>query len=282
LAGSRAFQGGDTLEDALEEADFFASRSLYEDAIAILDEQLARFPNHPLLIERAREIRELWHQNAPAAAAPIGGPSTPPEEDHSFDIAASLDVIEMGDVLNGPRDTSHLANPVDVEEVFAKFKEGVKQQVSESDSETHYDLGVAYREMGLMKDAISEFDLAAKDPYRECVCFSMIGMIHRELGELEQAIESLIRGLHAERKTVDQELSIYYELGCIYELKGNPREALYYFQKVSNRDPNFRDVANRIRAIQIGFGAAPARPAANAEDDFDRAFDDLLSDHKSI
>jgi len=170
-----------------------------------------------------------------------------------------------------------------VEEVFAKFKEGVKQQVSESDSETHYDLGVAYREMGLMKDAISEFELAAKDPQRECVCCSMIGMIHRELGDLDTSVSSLIRGLHAERKTMDQELSIYYELGTIYELKGNPREALYYFQKVSNRDPSFRDVSARIRALQIGFGAAPAaRAPANTEDDFDRAFDDLLSDHKSI
>ena len=65
------------------------------------------------------------------------------------------------------------------------------------DAATHYDLGVAYKEMGLFTDAITEFELAARDPGRECVCQSMIGMIHREHGNIDAAIDAFIRGLHA-------------------------------------------------------------------------------------
>ena len=44
------------LESALEEAEFFATRGLYDDARTILEEQLARLPNHPLLVERLAEL----------------------------------------------------------------------------------------------------------------------------------------------------------------------------------------------------------------------------------
>ncbi len=282
LAGTRAFQGGESLEDALEEAEFFASRGLFDDAMAILEEQMARFPNHPLLLERVREIREsravtsgsgehaLPQNRSSIAASAV--------EDHSFDIAASLDTLDMDSMLPDGKAEAQVSNPVDVEEVFAKFKEGVRKQVADSDSATHYDLGVAYKEMGLLKDSISEFEVAARDPARECVCRSMIGVVHLELGETDEAITSFIRGLHAEAKTLDQELAIYYELGNIYEIRDNPKEAIYYFQKIAQRDPGFRDVSARVRALQ-GQDAPPIR-AAVGEDDFDGVFDELISGHK--
>jgi hypothetical protein len=51
-------------EDAIEEVEFFVSQGMYEDALAILAEQLQRLPNHPLLLDRQREVEAL------AAAAP--------------------------------------------------------------------------------------------------------------------------------------------------------------------------------------------------------------------
>ena len=283
LAGTtRAFMGGDSLEDALEEAEFFESRGLFDDALAILEEQSQRFPNHPLLLERKREVRE-----AMAGAAGSGELVVPhgdvaqgePVEDHAFDIAASLDVLDGGMMGESETGTDGFGKAVDVEEVFAKFKEGVKQQVSESDSQTHYDLGVAYKEMGLLNDAINEFTMAARDPTRECVCWSMIGIVRLELGSTDGAIEAFIGGLHAEYKTPEQELALYYELGNIYEARGNPQEALYYFEKVRRRDPGFRDVSHRVQSLQAS-SRRPALRTAVGEDDFDRAFDDLFGDGK--
>lgn len=281
LSNTRGFQGGDSLEDALEEADFFVSRNLLEDAVSILQEQLTRFPNHPLLLERLREVNE-------AMAAAHGGEMQmpqgnhvlpPPQDDHAFDIASSLAVLDH-DLLATPSAPMEPANAVDVEEVFAKFKEGVKAKISESDSATHYDLGVAYKEMGLLQDAISEFELAARDPKRECVCWSMIAMVQLERGDTNAAVESLIRGLHAEIKTPEQELTLYYELGNIYQLNDNPREALYYFEKIERRDPDFRDVSARLRALR-GSSAVRTKPTAPSDDELDRVFDDLFGgDHR--
>ena len=280
LAGTRGFRGGDSLEDALEEAEFFASRGLFEDAMGVLEEQGQRFPNHPLLVERMREIAE-----AMAAAGGSGEHAVPlaPHlevvEDNAFDIAASLDALDSNLIPQQPEAPDGFGKAVDVEEVFAKFKEGVKAQVSESDSQTHYDLGMAYKEMGLLSDAVAEFTMAARDPKRECVCWSMIGIVRTEIGDSDGAVEAFIRGLHAEHKTVEQELSLYFELGAIYQARDNPQEALYYFEKVMRRDPNFRDVARRVRTLQPT--AEPSRvKASGGVDDFDQAFDDLFGTSK--
>ena len=163
--------------------------------------------------------------------------------------------------------------------MFEKFRAGIRSQVSENDSATHYDLGVAYKEMGLTADAIHEFELAARDAARECNCFAMIGMVFLEQGQLDRASESYVRALGASNKTVEQEMNLYYDLGTVYEMKQKSQDALYYFQKVARRDPGYRDVSERIAALQPEKEAPPVSSnarAANDRDEFDSVFDDLF------
>jgi tetratricopeptide (TPR) repeat protein len=268
----------DALEEALEEAEFFASRGLLDDARAILVDQLEKTPQHPLLLERLRELDRLSAKTAESGtrdrAALDLDESDFDVEDGAFDIAASLDALEEVRASSPPADMNP-QEEVDVETVFAKFKEGVAREVSESDSGTHYDLGVAYREMGLHQDAIAEFEIAARDPKLVCTCCAMIGMIHLEQGELEKAAEAYIRGLGAAQKTVDQEMSLYYDLGVVYEMKGSTSEALYYFRKIARRDPGYRDVRDRVEALE-GSARAKGTNRSLDGDGFDAAFDDLF------
>jgi tetratricopeptide (TPR) repeat protein len=279
---------GPELEEALEEAEFFVSRGLFDDARNILNDQLALHPNNRLLREKLAEIeqqetsmtrgsgtRERPQSERPPEPVPI----RPDEEevktkvDRSFDIAASLDAVEESEVPAFDQANKQ----VDVEEVFAKFKEGVAAQISIDDGQSHYDLGVAYKEMGLVDDAIREFETAARDPKRECICRSMIGMIQSERGNVNEAIDAFMRGLHAQQKTPEQETMLCFEIGNAYENKRMNREALSYFQKVMRRDPNYRDVQERVRRLSQNASKAPPRQAAvGADDEFDRAFDDII------
>ncbi len=275
-----AAQGTPDIEQALEEAEFFTSRGLFDDARTILQEQLARIPNHPLLLERLAEIdaHEGVVQNGSGTR-----PSPSAAEDRSFDIAESLGGLE-GDRPSGVGPGAAFGGPneqVDVEEVFAKFKEGVAKQIGVDDAQSHYDLGVAYKEMGLVDDAIREFDTAARDPKRACICHSMIGMIQLERGSLNEAIDAFMRGLQAPDRTKDQEAALAYEIGAAYEVKKMLKQALDYFQRAARALPNFRDVQERIRKLQKGDTKQPVRAVAvGADDDFDRAFDDILGGGK--
>ncbi len=237
--GSNAPRGME-LEEALEESEFFASRGLFDDAYNILAVQLERYPNHPLLRERLAEL-EYAQQSA-------SGARERPTDDRSFAIAESLDLYPEAPVTAAGGFSSG-DQQVDVEEVFQKFKEGVEKQVSADDSQTHYDLAVAYKEMGLIDDAIREFDVAARDQEMECVCQSMIGTLELARGNVGEAIEAFLRGLNSPVKEPAQETTLLYELGNAYEAKKMTREALAYFQKVVRKDPRYRDVGDRIARL---------------------------------
>lgn len=265
------------LEDALDEAEFFCSRGLYDDARVILTEQLGRHPNNPLLRERLSEIDS---QEAQRGSGAREKPRDEATSDRSFDIATSLDALESlgSDYAQPAEGFAAPDQQVDVEEVFAKFKEGVAKQISVDDSDSHYNLGIAYKEMMLLDDAIREFDVAARDPKRECVCRSMIGMIHIERGNLNEAIDAFLQGLAAPVKDPQQETVLCYEIGAAYEAKKMNKDALSYYQKAMRRDPNYRDVQERVRRLAKAESKPQVRQAAvGADDEFDRAFDDLLS-----
>ncbi|HEY3234250.1 MAG TPA: tetratricopeptide repeat protein, partial [Polyangiaceae bacterium] len=246
------------VEEALEESEFFAKRGLHDDARAVVVDQLARTPNHPLLLERLRELEQ--------AAAATGASQT-------IDRSA----LGRGDGASSDDGLDEL-EPQEVGAV-EKFRAGVRAQVAENDSSTHYDLGVAYKEMGLLQMAVDAFGIAARDPRNECMCHAMIGMIHLERDELDQAIEAYMNALNAAQRTVDQEMSVYWDLGVVYEMKRQNRDALYYFKKIARRDPSYRGVKERIEALEPSRGAPPiASRAVNDEEDFDAAFDDLFHD----
>jgi len=279
-------------EAALEEIEFFQAQGMLEEAEGLLNEQLARLPNHPLLLERKREIvaaRGGADGYAAPADAPISAHAT-------HDIARALDGLDSLDALDaleqvepGPPGLGQQQHQISVESVFEQFKAGVAAQIAENDAATHYDLGVAYKEMGLVTDAIAEFELASRDPSRETVCQSMIGMMHMAEGNLDAAIDAFIRGRTASQKTQDQELALTYEIGNAYEQRENPEQALYYFQLVARIDPSYQDmrgsVAERISNLERALGQVAPKPAAKAAaaaagDEFDAAFDDLFKPEK--
>lgn len=284
-------------EAALEEIEFFQAQGMLDEAEGLLNEQLSRLPNHPLLLDRKRELTAA----RAAASAPVAPeayaasgqqPMSQREltgDDRAFDIARALDGLDSLDALDAleaPHAPAHQQHQISVESVFEQFKAGVAAQIAENDAATHYDLGVAYKEMGLVSDAIAEFELASRDPSRECVCQSMIGMMHMSQGNVDAAIDAFIRGWRASQKTQDQELALTYEIGNAYEMRENPEQALYYFQLVARIDPSHRDmrgsVAERISALERSLGqvapkAAAKAAAAAAGDEFDAAFDDLFN-----
>jgi tetratricopeptide (TPR) repeat protein len=222
-----------------------------------------------LLRERLAEVHAQAPGDSMSSSAMVEPDSLMPQ-DNAFDIAASLDAL---DDLDEPLDAPTMASPdqeVDVDQVFAKFKEGVKSVVDDSDSATHYDLGLAYKEMGLLDDAISEFELASNDEARACMCFAMMGIIHRDKGELEKARDAFQQGLEAQ-KTPEQNNSVEYELALVYEAQGKQADYVRHLQRIASRDSNYRDVAARIRAL------GEKMPEQNDDDeDFEAAFENLI------
>jgi tetratricopeptide (TPR) repeat protein len=125
----------------------------------------------------------------------------------------------------------------------------LEKPVDEGDAETHYDLGLAYKEMGLHDEAIKAFEKVLRSPTREVQCRLMIGMCHRDMGNPSEAILQFKQGLHAEPSERERQ-SLYYEIGATYEAIDDFSEALYYFEMVTKRDPSFADAGIRASALR--------------------------------
>jgi tetratricopeptide (TPR) repeat protein len=126
----------------------------------------------------------------------------------------------------------------------------VGPQLDLKDFDSHYDLGIAYKEMGLYNDAIREFELIAEAPGREVLCHTLIGLCYSSKGMQSEAISQFKKGLYVDGITDNESVSLYYELGAAYEKLKDAREALYYYEKVLKRDPTFRDVQRRVTALR--------------------------------
>ncbi len=261
------------IEAALEEADFYAQQGVFETARETLEEALRASPNHRLLLEKLRELDALARGSSSSmpAHAPLG-------DDRAFDIAASLDALD--DVEPVPAQRAHGAEQVDVDDVFQKFKLGVAQQVEESDSATHYDLGVAYDQMMLFDDAVAEFRIAARDPSRTALCHSMIGVIHEKQGKVVEAIESYEAGLHAELITQDEELALLYQLALAWEQRSNKKEAVYYLRRLIAISPGYRDARQRLHGLESVEQGSGTRRRDAIEDNLDAAFDEVMDKPK--
>ena len=252
------------LESALEEAEFFASRGLLQDALVLLRDQAQRFPNHPLVLEKIEEFeaiaREVPEQNIPELG-----------RESSADLSAFL-VDEP--IPEAPVNEEY---QVDVEEVFAKFKEGVAKHIPADDAQSHYDLGVAYKEMGLEDDAVRELEIAAHSDERAVVCWSLIGQIEIGRGRIDHGLAAFIRGIDSREKSSEQEVMLAYEIASCFESRGDAPRAVLYFERAVAISPGFRDALDRLERLRRGEVSTEAPKATlGSFDDLDRMFDELL------
>jgi tetratricopeptide (TPR) repeat protein len=135
------------------------------------------------------------------------------------------------------------------EEVFEEFKKGVEKKVGEEDFATHYNLGIAYKEMELLDEAIGEFQLAARSPQYFVECCSMLGICFRQKGLLELAEKWYRKGLTAQGFPEEVMTGIKYDLADTLEEMGSEQEAGLLFHEVYASDANYRDIRSRIKRL---------------------------------
>jgi tetratricopeptide (TPR) repeat protein len=204
----------------LEQIDFFIDQGLPEEARSLLDEVAARFPPTPLLDQRRQRIRELERAAAPGAV-PVAPGSPSPHQQAPGAISPKALVASGG----------------------------------EMDLESHRDLGIGYKDMGLFDAAIREFTILAKDPRHEVFGLTMIGECHESKGALADAVAYYKKALNKPGISEDEATALYFQLGSVFQTMGETNEALYFFEKVMKRDASFRDVRRRISVLRGGEGS---------------------------
>jgi pilus assembly protein FimV len=186
----------------------------------------------------------------PQAAPPVDEMALFSDEQNFFDLAAELEKELSEEEAPAAPMMEGEGREVSLEEIFREFKKGVEQQLSSEDYETHYNLGIAYKEMGLLDEAIGEFQIAAKDPGRAVECCSMLGLCFLEKGLAQLAIQWYQKGLENPTIRPQEKLGLLYDLAGIYEQTGDSEKAYQAFLEIYGENTNYRDVVSRVKSLE--------------------------------
>ncbi len=247
-----------SLGDALLRADQTdKARSIYQRVIDLApDEARARAaldtivvpepepaPPAPRGSSGARRTTAFQVPDEPAPAAP-----------------ASNDFINLGDWLRDdeePKDTRMVVaeqeptgdEDADFQDMLRKFKQGVAENVDAEDYQSHYDLAIAFKEMGLLDEAIAEFQKALGGSANRLPTYEALGQCFLDKSQPKLATSILNRALN-EQASEDQLVGVLYLLGRAHEEQGNAAEALAFYQRVFVLDIQFRDIADRMSELE--------------------------------
>jgi tetratricopeptide (TPR) repeat protein len=222
-------QSGDPIIDGLSEVEYLLQQGLQNEARASVEALYRNYPGDP----RVRQKRlDVLMQKRPA---PDGGRTIPEQPaKRTVPDAPKRPAPEQGRTIPETRRNHTAPEPApDAGPEVSPFARGL-----------------AYRENGQLAEAIREFQNLVGSGIGDATCYHLIGVCYSDQGQFREAIAAFKQALHVGGLSFEDELGIYYALGATHEATRDYEEATYYYQRVYQRDPRFRDVGARLQGLQ--------------------------------
>jgi tetratricopeptide (TPR) repeat protein len=220
-----------------------------------------RQPVNPFMRQRPKQKAPSPKASPRVATPPTEVPRAATPKENAAQPSADDHFVDLGDWLReerGPRSTRMVAEEdhnreegteADFTDMLEKFKAGVAANVDDEDFDSHYDLGVAYKEMGLIPEAIAEFQKALRGATQRIRAYEALGQCFIDRNEHDVAITVLGRALREPGMEDEDLIGVLYLLGFASEGSKKPRDAAAYYQRVFAIDIDFRDVSKRLKQM---------------------------------
>ena len=217
-----------------------------------------RPPAPPAKVAPAPPPKVAPAPSAPAAATP-GPPST-----RRPATPSTGDFIDLGSMVleeENRRDTRMRVNrrePQDQDEqrefheILEQFKRGIDQNLDSEDYQAHYDLGIAFKEMGLLDEAISEFQKALRAPEGRLRTSEALGMAFFEKGQYAVCESVLRRAVENLQGSDEAKIGLLYWMGRASEALGKEADAITSYERALVVDIRFMDLSKRVQRLTAG------------------------------
>jgi tetratricopeptide (TPR) repeat protein len=174
--------------------------------------------------------------------------------------ACSVELSEESPWLKAQARSEMAAGIYDAEVGLQEILEELKATTGDlkplGDFETHYSLGLAYKDMDLLDEAIEQFQMAFRmapstnpeSSYFQCC--HMLGVCFKRKGMAKLAVLWFERGLKIQNRSEDEYQALRYEIGLCYEEMGEIDKAIEAFMEVYALDVNYREVGEKLKKLQ--------------------------------
>ena len=199
------------------------------------------------------DLEDVLDQIGPTAAAKSNTPAPVPAKipAPALSTAAPASASAFSMQTNPQEAQSMLSDLLD------EFKEEVEEPAADTgDPDTHYNLGVAFREMGLLDEAIGELQKVCRAvddgaPFSQPMqAYTWLAQCLVDKGAPQAAIRWYEKALRIGGIGEDSRLAVYYDMANAFEAAGNTKAALDNFMEVYGHNIDYRDVAERIRSLR--------------------------------
>ena len=263
----------------LESVDFYIAQGYVDIALDTLELLEKQFGSHIDIDLRRQQLQSTTPDSqAGELEFPIEGGALPQakEPNPSPGVIAMPEVEGRNPIVSEPADPTPigLQTPVGIDpglaEIFEEHRVAAESQddaARNGDFETHYNLGLAYQEMGLFEEALEEFQVAVglaapgDGTSRYLQCCNLLGHCFMQKGVPRLAIKWFDKGLTLPDASEDQRQAFRFELGAAYEQAGDLNRAIELFTEVYGINVSYRGVNERLRELQ-------ARLSGNGNESF--------------
>lgn len=246
------------LRQELESVDFYLAQGYSDIALDTLDMLERQFGTHPEIESRRGQVKQASSSSA-AAASPAE--TVKPVDAPRDELTQEASAPEVKTAARQPAQTGVVSSKnIDpgLAAIFDEFRTAVEEEEApvNGDYETHYNLGLAYKEMDLLEEAVEEFQTATSlvapsdGTPRYLQCCNLLGHCFMQKKMPRLAVMWFQRGLDAPGHTEDEYQALRYELGTAYEQAGDMDKALDVFSEVYGVNVSYRGVADKLRELQ--------------------------------
>ena len=227
-------------------------RGAEEEAQKALEKALKIDPHHPALQEYFPELAVQEEVKEEARKEKVAEKPATAKKEKKEEVAG----INFEELLREEEEaiSIKLQEPPpgeeNIEYLLEQFKEKIFENISTEDFSSHYDLGVAYKEMGEIDEAINQFKIAMRGERERLKSLEMLGLCYEDKGDLKTAELIYKRAIEKEAQNDPVKmLAFHYHLGDIYARQGKLKEAIKEFKEIVEIDPDFGDVKDKIKQL---------------------------------
>jgi tetratricopeptide (TPR) repeat protein len=249
----------------LESVDFYIAQGYVDIALDTLDLLEKQFGPHADINRRRQQL-----EGAPKEAEATSEeseftfePSAPVQSEEGSESAFIMEPAEAPEPQDFTASQATPQAPAGIDpglaEIFEEYRVAAEAETpatSNGDFETHYNLGLAYKEMDLFEEALEEFQVAAglvmpmDGTSRYLQCCNLLGHCFMQKGVPQLAVQWFNRGLTVANASEDERQALRFELGAAYEQAGDFDRALEIFTEVYGINVSYRGVNERLRDLQ--------------------------------
>lgn len=216
-----------------ELGDVLLAREMYPEAKVQFERVIAFDPQNSKAQSRLRRLNTI----AGVKEAGFG------------ELAPSAREVEGAQVVVRSDEPDSSQSSLNLSQILEEFRAAVVRHIPTEDSQSHYDLGMTYKEMGLIEEAIREFEVAAQSNENRPSSLEIMGECYLLLSRFEEAAE-VLEHLVREAGGV-AEAPVHLRLGRAYEALGDWDRAEEEYHRALDIDENLEEAVELLQSLEV-------------------------------